>query len=97
MQIQDVCHDILDFVSAPGYPGAIYAPASASIMSPIFGLPQSGVIVSSRSRTLFTKIASPGSLGALAVLGTSHRRVRVLRTVPAVLFSNDSRGLSRSR
>jgi len=54
-------------------------------------------IESSRSNTLFTKIAAPGSLGALAVLGTSRRRVRVLRTVPAMLFFNDCRGLSLSR
>jgi len=53
--------------------------------------------VSPRSHTLFTKIASPGSLGALAVRGTSRRIVRVLRTVPAVLLFNDSRGLFLSR
>ena len=49
---------------------------------------------SSRSRTVFTKTESSASLGALAVLGTSRRKVRSLRTVPAVLFFNDSRGLS---
>jgi hypothetical protein len=42
---------------------------------------------SSRSRTVFSKTESPASLGTLAVLGTSRRKVRSLRTAPAVLRS----------
>jgi hypothetical protein len=50
-----------------------------------------------RSRTVFTKTESSASPGALLVLGTSRRKVRVLRTAPALLFFNASRGLSLSR
>jgi hypothetical protein len=42
-----------------------------------------------RSRTVFTKTESPASLDALGLLGTSRRRVRSLRTVPAVLSSDE--------
>jgi hypothetical protein len=41
----------------------------------------------SRSRPVFTKTDSPASLGALGVLGTSRRKIRSLRTAPAVLRS----------
>jgi hypothetical protein len=41
------------------------------------------------SRTVFTKTEAPASLDALVVLDTSRRRVRSLRTVPAVLSSDE--------
>jgi hypothetical protein len=44
------------------------------------------------SRTVFTKTESSASPGALLVLGTSRRKVRVLRTAPAVLFENAGSG-----
>jgi hypothetical protein len=44
------------------------------------------------STSVFTKTDSSASLGALAMLGTSRRKIRSLRTVPAVLLApaNDS-------
>ena len=44
---------------------------------------------SATPRTVFTKTALPASLDALALLGTSRRRVRILRTIPAVLSSDE--------
>jgi hypothetical protein len=54
-------------------------------------------LASSRLRTVITKTESSASLGALAVLDTSRRKVRSLRTVPAVLFINGGRRSSCSR
>ena len=51
----------------------------------------------SRSRTVSTKTVSSATLGALAVLDTSCRKVRALRTVPAVLLFNGSGRSSCSR
>jgi hypothetical protein len=44
---------------------------------------------SATPRTVFTKTALPASLDALALLGTSRRKVRILRTIPAVLSSDE--------
>ncbi len=52
---------------------------------------------SSRSRTVFTKTEALASLDALAVLGTSRRKVRVLRTVFPPYCSNGSGSSSCSR